>query len=54
MNGAKAQKLGFGQAGNHAEHSRLFSNAQTRLEADQIPHATTAVLHAQLYDGVGT
>src|SRR4051812_889489 len=52
MNGAEAQKLRVLESWNHPKHALLFRVAKPRLEADEIPHATRAVFHAQLDDGM--
>ena len=52
MDGAEAQELRVLESGDDPEHALLLGIAKARLEADEIPHAAGAILHAQLHDGV--
>src|SRR5689334_24689177 len=52
MDGSPPQKFGVGETGNHPKYSLLFARAQSRLKANDVPHATATVFHAQLRNGV--
>src|SRR6185503_17869501 len=53
MHGTPTQELRIGQPRNHSKHALLLARAQTRLEADEVPHPPAAILHAELRDRVG-
>src|SRR3954466_6723861 len=46
------QEFRLGESRNHLQHSLLLGNAKTRLEPDQIPHPSRAILLSKLNDGV--
>src|SRR5690242_1946561 len=52
MDGAVTEKLGVGEPWNHPEDALLFRDAKPRLKADEVPHATRAILLTKLHDGI--
>src|SRR4051812_33846717 len=52
MDRSPPQKFRVAESGDHAKHALLLARSESRLKADEVPHAAAAVLHAELSDRV--